>query len=96
MSMKSKWVICSGGQITDSSVVANVNRELWTMHPAVQAKLPGSDNVEYSMRDKGWIIGKRDIDILHRGQKIGHVSPCTFISDCYQMSMNSKLSSNMQ
>lgn len=78
MSMKSKWVICRGAQVTDSSVVASVNRELWTMHRVVQAMLPGSNNVEYSIKDKGWIIGKRQIDILHRGQIIGHVSSLHF------------------
>lgn len=76
MSMTSKWVICRGGQLTDSSVVANVSREVWSMHRVVQARLPGSDTVEYSMRDNG--CSKREIDILHRGHIIGHVSSVHF------------------
>ena len=44
------------------------------MHHGVQAKLPGSDDVEYSLRARGYIVGRREVDILHRGQAIGHVS----------------------
>ena len=44
------------------------------MHHGVQAKLPGSDDVEYSLRARGFIVGQREMDILHRGQAIGYVS----------------------
>jgi len=48
------------------------------MHHGVQAKLPGSDDVEYSLRARGYIVGRREVDILHRGQAIGHVSLLQF------------------
>ncbi len=48
------------------------------MHHGFQAKLPGSDDVEYSLRARGCIVGRREVDILHRGQAIGHVSQFAF------------------
>ena len=78
MSLKNKWIICRGPHADDSLIVASVNKELFTMHHGVQAKLPGSDDVEYSLRAKGYIVGRREVDILHRGQAIGHVSLLQF------------------
>ena len=75
VTLKNKWMIYRGAHADDSLVVASVNRELFTLHHGVQAKLPGSDAVEYSLRAKGFIVGNREVDILHRGQSIGHVSP---------------------
>ena len=68
-------MIYRGAQADDSLVVASVNRELFTLHNGVQAKLPGSDAVEYSLRAKGFMRGNGEVDILHRGQSIGHVRP---------------------
>ena len=48
------------------------------MHHGVQAKLPGSDDVEYSLRARGYIVARREVDILHGGQAIGHVSLLQF------------------
>ena len=48
------------------------------MHHGIQAKLPGSDVVEYSLRARGYIVGRREVDIMHRGQAIGHVSLLQF------------------
>lgn len=48
------------------------------MHHGVQAKLPGSDDVEYSLRARGYIVGRREVDISHRGQAVGHVSVLQF------------------
>ena len=78
MSLKNKWIICRGPHADDSLIVASVNKELFTMHHGVQAKLPGSDDVEYSLRARGYIVGRREVDILHRGQAIGHVSLLQF------------------
>ncbi|KAL0030600.1 hypothetical protein WJX79_008346 [Trebouxia sp. C0005] len=73
ISLKKKWVICRGPHADESLIVASVNKELFTMHHGVQAKLPGSDDVEYSLRARGFIVGQREMDILHRGQAIGYV-----------------------
>ena len=86
VSLKNKWMIYRGAHADDSVSIASVNRELFTLHHGVQAKLPGSDVVEYSLRAKGFIVGNREVDILHRGQSIGHVSPLQqFI--CVQLCM---------
>lgn len=74
ISLKNKWVICRGPHADDSLIVASVNKELFTMHHGVQAKLSGSDDVEYSLRARGYIVGRREVDILHGGQAIGHVT----------------------
>ena len=68
-------MIYRGAQVDDSLVVASVNRELFTIHHGFEAKLPGSNVVEYSLRAKGFIVGNREVDILHRDHIIGHVSP---------------------
>ena len=66
-------MIYRGAQIDDSLEVASVNRELFTMRHGFHVKLPGSDVDEYSLHAKGFIVGNREVDILHRGQIIGHV-----------------------
>lgn len=37
-------------------------------------RLAGSDAVEYSLRSKGYNFGSCEVDIIHQGQIIGHVS----------------------
>ena len=54
--------------------MGSINKEIFSLHHGVQAKLAGSDAVEYSLRSQGYIVGSREIDILHQGQIIGHVS----------------------
>ena len=58
----------------DSAMVGTVNKEMFSMHHGVQAKLAGSNEVAFSLKAKGIIAGRREFDITHHGQVIGQVS----------------------
>ena len=73
MSLQRKWVICQGADVSDNAVVASVTREICSMRGAVQVKLAGNSNAQYSCRQQGIISGRREVDIMHNGQIIGHV-----------------------
>ena len=79
MSMHRKWVICRGATADDKAVLAGVTKEMWSMHGGVQVKLAGNDNAEYTLRQQGIISGRREVDIMHHNQVIGHVSQSPFL-----------------
>ena len=74
MSMHRKWVICRGATADDKAVIAGVTKEMWSMRGGVQVKLAGNGSAEYTLRQQGMISGRREVDIMHHNQVIGHVS----------------------
>ena len=74
ISLHKKWVICRGGTVSDSAILATVNKEMFSMHHGVQARLTGSDEVVFSLKAKGIVAGRREHDITYRGQVIGQAS----------------------
>ena len=60
--------------MSDSAILGTVNKEVFSMHHGVQARLTGSDEVVFSLKAKGIVAGRREHDITYRGQVIGQVS----------------------
>ena len=74
---KSVWSIYRGTVLDDSTLAATVSRDYWSMRRSLDAKLPGSQDPDFSLRGKKILtFSKPQYEIMHRGKIVGQVN-CT-------------------
>lgn len=73
--MKRLWRIYRGTLMNEEALAATINKQLWSMHYGIEAKMPGSQETDVLLRaQKAISVGRLKYDIIHRGNVIGHVS----------------------